>query len=1031
MQLLDLDLGNPFDGTPFFTDNIVEHPAERPTNTSLRQDCRNLPKDLVIRSEPDELTQTSLGSGTVLDLVPSPYDDFRPICVNVDGPSFNFLQEVETQKHQEKHQAEKQIPELHGHNLDDPNQSTIVSIDNDVTPSVGQCSESILESSDKISGALPPIKNSISGENEGGESDRISMAQSSRATPSGLAISGILPSGSTLVSEREHQTSTRETVPGACQNHRHQGQMSKTRPMIHTDSAQKDSIPQDTPVPREDTENSWSYTADEENQKKPQTNEEILLDNPYRQVNSSTDMPLAIRLPDVSLAPDDNSAFVTLNNESLQFSQSESALGHKLNPFDSQPSFQENSTPELIVHSSLGDETIVAFQSNSKSSGPPPLKGLPLSSINSPLIPIETDVTRRTQQSQDAISYISSLGVRIGNNVYLDRDGSTISSPETSPDMQDVQTLRTISSSSTPTVATSITTSPTRSISGSLDSRQRQRSSSNHDESTNLNSKAVIDKSLAAIHDLYSSEAKPRTRTASRLQHMASFPRLSKGNERASVGKAIADAASEGNAARLDELVRDNPKLVDTRTSHEEDRPKTALMRAAIAGHINCMEVLKKSGANVSTADESSRTALHLAVAAHQTSSVRWLIGPHSEAGPIVTRNGVIDLKEMSDVQGSRPLHIAAKCNRRDIADILIAAGVSLEAVDNMGRTPLHCAAMRGHLDMCILLLSKVAYANALDANQMTPLHWAVKSNHVKIVDRLLAEGADPIIYDRFGQLPMHYAAEGGQLEVLEQLYTEQHDLERRTKLGETPLHLACSKNHLSVVKALLQRGVEVNPWTTTLSPKPPSRNVFSKSLWKETTDSSHVPPSTPLHYACSAGHYDCTEQLLKFGAWINAPQEDGRTPLMLSVESGNHQLVSLLLESGAQPNAATSGLCLTALHISCRKADLESTKLLVQHGSNVRARTSGVSAVTPSEYLQRASEKEVSFDQKIAVLDYLRTQTDQHFWYRPASAPTSPPSSLPTSETSQMPPPESMGISLGPSVSLRGSSPAGRFRLI
>ena len=794
-----------------------------------------------------------------------------------------------------------------------------------------------------------------------------------------------------------------------------------------------------------DTELSRRTSTDQGGLEESPNCEGIYLDKSHKYTDSTI---LATKMAYVSFPTEASSIVVTMHDGILKDSRSEALLGHKLNSFESQTLSKEDSAPELFTTESFNDHTVIIDQYGPAGSKVTPIltpSQNPLSSsLHPPLMPPEKDMARRAQQNQDAISYISSLGVRIGNNIYLERDCSTISSIETASDMQDTQTILTSSSSSTPTTATSATTSPTRSVSETLDSQKPQPSLNEHDSGRDLTSKAAIDKSLAAVQDIYLSEAKARPRTTSRLPHVASFSRLTKGHsERVLVGKALAHTASEGNAVRLAELSREYPKLLDMRTSSgQQDRPKTALMRAAIIGHITCMEVLKQNGANIFTVDERKRTALHLAVAAHQTSSVRWLIGPHTESGPIVTRNGVMDLKEASDIQGSRPLHIAAKRNHRDIAGILIAAGASSEAVDNMGRTPLHSAVINGHLDMCTFLLSKVGYINALDADQMTPLHWAVKSNRLDIIDYLLAESAEHVNnYDRHGYLAIHYAVEQGQLEAVERFNTVPEDLERRTKSGETPLHLACSKNHLLVVKALLRHGVEVNPWTTVTSPKPSSRSVFSKSARREGLESSHVLPSTPLHYSCLAGNYDCADQLLKSGAWVNAPQEDGRTPLMLSVESGNHQLVSLLLESGAQPNAATSSLCLTALHISCRKANLELTKLLIQRGANVWACTSGAPALTPSEYMDKAPEKEINLNQKKAVHDYLHSQTIHQLCYKAGSARINLPPSQSTSdlghgpsygqgpvEISQMLAPESMGISLGPSPASRFSSPTDKF---
>lgn len=74
-----------------------------------------------------------------------------------------------------------------------------------------------------------------------------------------------------------------------------------------------------------------------------------------------------------------------------------------------------------------------------------------------------------------------------------------------------------------------------------------------------------------------------------------------------------------------------------------------------------------------------------------------------------------------------------------------------------------------------------------------------------------------------------------------------------------------------------------------------------------------------------------------------DAPGEGGLTPLMYSIVTAGIPVTKVLLDAGANVNAATPD-GVTALHIAA--FDLARTRLLLDHGANVKAATT--QAATP-----------------------------------------------------------------------------------
>jgi len=103
-------------------------------------------------------------------------------------------------------------------------------------------------------------------------------------------------------------------------------------------------------------------------------------------------------------------------------------------------------------------------------------------------------------------------------------------------------------------------------------------------------------------------------------------------------------------------------------------------------------------------------------------------------------------------------------------------------------------------------------------------------------------------------------------------------DVNARNPADENALMLAALRGHLDVVEALIARRAEVN-----------------KPGW------------APLHYAAAHDGPNAlaiARLLLEHHAFIDAESPNGTTPLMMAAKYGQSEVVSLLLEEGADPRA-------------------------------------------------------------------------------------------------------------------------------
>jgi ankyrin repeat protein len=222
----------------------------------------------------------------------------------------------------------------------------------------------------------------------------------------------------------------------------------------------------------------------------------------------------------------------------------------------------------------------------------------------------------------------------------------------------------------------------------------------------------------------------------------------------------------------------------------------TPLTIAASEGSAGAAKVLLEHGADATINDGAGRTPLWWAckgmMARHTVESSspasdqlrKKMSGPalaelrksldfsrglHGEVSLLLVRHGA---DHRIEIEGSKPLGVAAMVGDRALAEALIGAGADVNTVSKDAvETPLHSAIAEGHNAVAELLINSGANVNAGNRSQRTPLHYSAFFLHdKKLAELLIQRGANVNAKDKEGQTPLALASRAGNSEVAEVL---------------------------------------------------------------------------------------------------------------------------------------------------------------------------------------------------------------------------------------------------------------------
>jgi uncharacterized protein len=367
-------------------------------------------------------------------------------------------------------------------------------------------------------------------------------------------------------------------------------------------------------------------------------------------------------------------------------------------------------------------------------------------------------------------------------------------------------------------------------------------------------------------------------------------------------------------------------------------RGTTALMWASEQMHPDAVKLLVDHGANVGdvtdidTRNSRNNLANTVKQRLHGAFGALGKRGPGNDGTPAPSQGQASpSVVNVAGPNGAKP---PAKPRGEDD----VAAFFRLPAKkDGGGLTALVYAAREDCLECAKTLLAAGA-----DVNQRTKYGWtallvATQNRHYQLAKYLLDHGADPNIPNNGGWTPIYLATDNRNIEG-----------------GDYPVRTP-DMDHLDYIKLLIAKGANVNARICGVESTPEEcKGDSTETRTNFTMQWLFEDGATPFLRAAQSGDLELMKLLLAHGADPKIFTAHDVTPLAVASGIGwvegvtfewspeqTTEAVKMCLDLGIDPNVADDE-GRTALHGAAHKGRVEVIQMLVDHGANLEAHDGG-----------------------------------------------------------------------------------------
>lgn len=396
-----------------------------------------------------------------------------------------------------------------------------------------------------------------------------------------------------------------------------------------------------------------------------------------------------------------------------------------------------------------------------------------------------------------------------------------------------------------------------------------------------------------------------------------------------------------------------------------DDRGRTAILEAARHEDGKILALLLKAGASPNVADKNGRTPLCEAAGGGVVRNVQALLaGKADPAAPcgfdkvtalheaswkgsvpivqaLIAAGAPLEARQRSQ---ETPIFYAIKNDTGAALPTLIAAGADVNARSNSD-TPLHDAVNGRKPALVTALVQAGAQVDARNIRGETPLFEAARNNSVDILDLLLAAGADPAAKDRTGQTPVQMAERVNAAKAIELL----KDAKKVTVAPIAPKPAPAGTVPADPKQELQSRGLKYDAATffgRVDAGDARAVAVFLKAGFGPGTRNEHG--RTALWMAIEDGSLEVVEALLAGGADASDGGRDtrvlagvkldsGTTTAMAAVDKGDPAILKALVAAKADVNKGND-YGVTPLMSAALQAKDDMVAVLLDAGANPNA---------------------------------------------------------------------------------------------
>jgi ankyrin repeat protein len=319
---------------------------------------------------------------------------------------------------------------------------------------------------------------------------------------------------------------------------------------------------------------------------------------------------------------------------------------------------------------------------------------------------------------------------------------------------------------------------------------------------------------------------------------------------------------------------------------------------------------------------------------------------------PVWLLLGILVLTNGSATAAGVEHQLADAAERRDRVALerLLKQKVDVNAPQPDGATALHWAAHWDDLDAVDRLLRAGADVNAANDHRVTPLALACENGSIPIVEKLLLARADANASISSGETALMTASRTGNLRVVQALLSHGATVNAtEPSHNQTALMWAIAEQHPDIVQALLEHGADVKARSRVRHRTVQTGDRYGDQNSIKQISEIDLGGFTPLLFAARVGDRASAEHLLRIGADVNDRAPNGASALVIAAHSGHGTVAQLLLDKGANANAADAGY--SALHAAVLLGDVDLAKALLAHQADPNAK---LVKGTPSRYYSK-----------------------------------------------------------------------------